>query len=205
MPTFDPRWEPTERLDRAFALARRMHASQSRKTSDGEQGTPYISHLMAVCALVIENGGTEEQAIAALLHDFIEDISLQRILDVEVGAGARAIVEKCTDTEVAKETTKAPWIERKRAYLTALEKKESDDSSLLVALADKVHNATITERELRGLTSGQRTAYFAKFNAGEAEQREWYTGLAERFLEKATTQWRPLALEFDDLVRRMFG
>lgn len=212
MPMFEPRWEPTGRLDRAFALARTEHARQSRKSNDGEPGIPYISHLMAVSALVMENGGTEDQAIAGLLHDLVEDTGLT-FDDVEkaFGPGVARIVRACTDTdEVLADGSKLPWPVRKRKYLDDLAGKRPDDSSLLVALADKVHNATTTERELRGLSAAERTTYFGKFNAGEADQREWYEGLAAAFLKKATDggrdtgAWAPLARQLDDLVRRMF-
>src|SRR5262245_40297481 len=116
----------TEKFDDAFNFAHKLHREQRRK---GTQ-IPYISHLMAVSALVIEHGGGEDQAIAALLHDAVEDQGGEATL-VEIrlafGDNVAAIVADCTDAWVE---PKPPWRERKEAYIVALSHKRPE--SLLV-------------------------------------------------------------------------
>lgn len=124
-----------ERFERALVYAARAHRGQLRKGSQ----VPYISHLLAVSALVIEDGGDEDEAIAALLHDVVEDQGgASRLADVkrEFGGRIAAIVSACSDTD---ETPKPPWRERKERYLEHLE--TADSSVVGVSLADKVHNA----------------------------------------------------------------
>jgi hypothetical protein len=125
----------TSRFDEAFVMASGLHRNQFRKGT----GIPYVSHLMAVAALVIENGGDEDQAIAALLHDAVEDQgggeTLARIRQ-QFGERVARIVSDCTD---AWKKPKPDWSERKINYLNKLSGKHRD--SLLVSLADKVHNA----------------------------------------------------------------
>lgn len=128
--------KPSDRFDDALAFASRLHRTQLRKGSP----VPYIAHLLAVCSLVIEHGGTEDQAIAALLHDAVEDQGGQPRLDeirVRYGDVVAEIVSDCTD---AWTEPKLPWVERKNDYLAALPSKPA--RSLLVSLADKVHNAS---------------------------------------------------------------
>src|SRR5579864_2336169 len=125
----------TDRFDAALAYAERAHREQRRKGSD----TPYVAHLLAVCALVLEHGGDEDQAIAALLHDVVEDQGgAQRQEEVEVLFGQRvaAIVAACSDTDVV---PKPPWKERKVRYVEALS--SHDPACWIVSCADKVHNA----------------------------------------------------------------
>jgi (p)ppGpp synthase/HD superfamily hydrolase len=125
----------SERFDDALLYASRLHRTQIRKGS----GIPYVSHLLAVCALVIEHGGSEDQAIAALLHDAAEDQGGEATLSdirVRYGAAVADIVADCTD---AWTEPKPPWRPRKEAYLAALPSKPA--ASLLVSLADKAHNA----------------------------------------------------------------
>jgi (p)ppGpp synthase/HD superfamily hydrolase len=126
----------SDRFDDALAYASRLHREQTRKGS----GIPYVSHLLAVCSLVIEHGGNEDQAIAALLHDAAEDQGGEaRLSEIRAryGAAVADIVADCTD---AWTEPKPPWRPRKEAYLAALPSKPS--ASLLVSLADKVHNAS---------------------------------------------------------------
>src|SRR5438874_6528572 len=119
----------------AFEFASGLHHEQVRKGV----GTPYIAHPMAVCALVLEAGGDEDQAIAALLHDTAEDHGgRKRLEDIRQRFGERvaAIVEGCTDSL---DRPKPPWRVRKEHYLGHLA--QASDDVLLVALADKLHNA----------------------------------------------------------------
>lgn len=125
----------THRFDDALVFASQLHRKQIRKGS----GSPYIGHLLAVCSLVIENQGDEDQAIAALLHDAVEDQGGQPTLNeirIRYGDVVAEIVSDCTD---AWTDPKPPWRPRKEAYLAALPTKPK--RSLLVSLADKVHNA----------------------------------------------------------------
>ena len=116
-------------------FAAQLHREQRRKVS----GVPYISHLLAVTALVIEHGGDEDEAIAALLHDAIEDQGGPRAWEKirrRFGDRVTGIVDGCTDSETA---PKSSWKERKRAYIARLG--EASTSVRLVCAADKLHNA----------------------------------------------------------------
>jgi GTP pyrophosphokinase len=133
----------SERFDQALAWASALHRQQRRKGGN----VPYIAHLLAVTALVLEAGGDEEEAIAALLHDAVEDqggASVRAAIEERFGPRVAAIVEGCTDTD---QDPKPPWRERKTAFLVALE--GADASVRLVVAADKLHNATCTLHDLR--------------------------------------------------------
>lgn len=151
----------TERFDDALAWASELHRGQFRKGQD----IPYLSHLLAVAGLVLEHGGDEDQAIAALLHDAIEDTpATEADIDGRFGPRVAAIVVACTDADVQ---PKPPWLARKRSYIDHLATARSD--ALLVSLADKVHNArTIaTDHERVG------DDYFRVFK-GKADGTRWY-------------------------------
>src|SRR5215831_5244587 len=146
----------THRFDEAFQYAHGLHRTQTRKGTT----VPYISHLMAVAALVIEHGGDEDQAIAALLHDAAEDQGgLATLGDIERRFGAKVaeIVSDCSD---ACTEPKPEWRARKKAYLAKLSTKPK--CSLLVSLADKVHNAEAILYDYRVL--GDRL--WARFTGG---------------------------------------
>ena len=111
-----------------------MHAGHQHKSTT----VPYLSHLMAVASLVLEAGGDEDMAIAALLHDVVEDCGgIARLKEIRKQFGARVarIVEGCTDSFTE---PKPEWIERKRGYLE--EVKHADDETRLVSASDKLHN-----------------------------------------------------------------
>jgi (p)ppGpp synthase/HD superfamily hydrolase len=132
----------SDRFHDALRYASVMHADQARKSTQ----IPYISHLMAVSSIVWEAGGSEDEAIAGLLHDGPEDKGgLERLADIRGRFGDRVadIVEHCSDTF---ETPKPSWPERKRAYAERLA--SADASTLLVSAADKLHNARATLRDL---------------------------------------------------------
>jgi (p)ppGpp synthase/HD superfamily hydrolase len=127
---------PGPRYAEALAWARELHQAQIRKGS----GTPYLAHLLSVSALVLEHGGDEDQAIAGLLHDAVEDCGGAPILaEIERRFGSRvaSIVAACTDATVV---PKPPWRARKEAYLRHLAD-EVETEALLVSVADKLHNA----------------------------------------------------------------
>jgi (p)ppGpp synthase/HD superfamily hydrolase len=123
------------RFREAFLYAARMHAAQTRKKTV----VPYIAHLMSVSALVLEAGGNEDLAIAALLHDVVEDCGGKPVLEEvrrRFGSRVAHVVDGCTDSYTA---PKPPWRERKLEYLQHLEQADSDVR--LVSTADKLHNA----------------------------------------------------------------
>ncbi len=122
------------RLQRAFGYAAEKHRGQPRK----QTAVPYLSHLMAVAGLVLEAGGDEDMAIAALLHDVVEDCGgMPRLREIRKRFGPRVakIVEGCTDAFVV---PKPEWLERKKNYLREL--KNADSETRLVSASDKLHN-----------------------------------------------------------------
>jgi len=154
----------TPRYGEALRWAEELHRNQRRK---GKQ-VPYISHLISVSALVWEDGGNEDQAIAALLHDAIEDAGQSHASIAERFGGAVAdIVRDCTDTSSeTKPGEKEPWLLRKTRYLNSLAGKPL--SSLLVTAADKAHNAGDMVLDAR-----RDPAMWRKFNAG-LDGSAWY-------------------------------
>ncbi len=167
-----PELNSTPLLSPNFALAlqfaNQIHCTQVRKGL----GAPYISHLMAVCALVLEYGGTEAQAIAALLHDSAEDCGGQPMLEavrVMFGDDVAAIVQACTDTL---ETPKPPWRPRKQRYLDAMRNKAPETK--LVVCADKLHNLSNTLRDIGTQGIGPWCAKMEKSPNGAAEKQLWY-------------------------------
>jgi (p)ppGpp synthase/HD superfamily hydrolase len=163
----------TQRLDEAFRYARTLHETQTRKGTS----IPYISHLMIVSALIIENGGSEDQAIGGLLHDAAEDQGGARTLQeirAQFGDVVAEIVSDCTD---AWEEPKPDWQSRKEAYLNKLPGKPK--RSLLVSLADKTHNAEAILFDYRVLGA----ALWDRFNGGAAGTRWYYRSLANIFSE----------------------
>ena len=192
-----PRWHASSDFDTAFSVAREYHADQTRKTDD----TPYISHLMAVSALVTEHGGSQVQAAAALLHDVIEDTSMTHAHLTElVGPAVADIVLECTDdtdrgdeSQMTREQRLADWRRRKDVYLERLTHKPDNAPSLLVVLADKVHNSEQSARDIqRWRTAGKDVAdFWANFNAPRESQKWWYRSLLEALEAKP---WPPTAL-----------
>ncbi len=161
------------RFREALAEAALVHQHQRRKGSD----TPYVSHLLAVTALVLEHGGDEDQAIAALFHDAVEDQDLA-LDDLAARYGERVamIVGACTDTLTdTAERGAATWRARKERYIAHLG--EASPDVLLVSASDKVHNARAILVDVRaaGMTA------FSRFNAGPDELRWYYRSLVEIF------------------------
>jgi GTP pyrophosphokinase len=149
---------------KAVHFAARAHAGQLRKGSD----IPYITHPLSVSALVIEFGGDEEQAIAGLLHDVVEDCGVSLLtLAEEFGVRVAAIVEGCTDGVPDERGRKAPWRERKELYLEHLEETPAD--VLLVSACDKLHNARSIVSDIQTIGS----AVFDRFTA-DRDQTIWY-------------------------------
>jgi (p)ppGpp synthase/HD superfamily hydrolase len=175
----------------ALVYAAQVHDGHARK---GPAQIPYLAHLMSVAALVLENGGDQEQAIAALLHDAIEDqgdrTSLAELRE-RFGDRVARIVEACSDTD---QHPKPPWLGRKQAYIERMQDEPED--VLLVALADKVHNARATVADLRA----HGDATWRKFG-GTADQQLWYyRSLSELFSRRIPG---PLSDELARLVEEM--
>ncbi len=165
-----------DRFDEAFRYAHSLHRDQTRKGTS----IPYISHLMTVAALVVEHGGNEDQAIAGLLHDAVEDRGGAETLAkirTDFGDAVAAIVSDCTD---AWTEPKPPWQARKEAYLTALPGKSAQ--SLLVSLADKTHNAEAILFDYRVLGD----PLWDRFNGGADGTRWYYNALADVFSDTMT-------------------
>jgi (p)ppGpp synthase/HD superfamily hydrolase len=161
----------------AFALANHWHTGHMRKGTE----IPYISHLMAVSALVLEYGGTLEQASAALLHDVIEDTNctIEEIIKL-VSNDVAQIVLECTHVEFAEITDKeAKTVAKKTFYLERLLSPDRLAAANLVALCDKTHNIECTVRDWQ--TSDNNKSMFDKFNGGYEIQKNWYTSLANAF------------------------
>jgi len=178
----------TERFKEAFDLAWELHRSQRRKGS----GVPYMSHLMSVASLVLENGGVEDEAIAALLHDALEDTP-HRITaeDIErrFGSRVRAIVEACTDTEPGfAGGEKSEWRSRKEAYIG---KVRSAPETHRVSLADKVHNMRCILRDYRA----EGEALWGRFKGGRDGTLWYYLELAKAYRDAGATGYLLQELE----------
>jgi (p)ppGpp synthase/HD superfamily hydrolase len=164
-----------------------------RKAQPGRQGSiPYVAHLLAVSSLVMENGGDEDAAIAALLHDAVEDQGGRRVLEeirLRFGERVARIVDGCTD---AYGIPKPPWRGRKEAYLARLANEPPEVQ--LVSLADKVHNARSILFDLynEGVMSLDR------FNGGRAGTIWYYNALAAIYSQVEAIS--PLAEEFERIV-----
>ena len=215
-PKTESSWQPSEKFYISFRKACEGHKLGARKGSD----IPYIGHLLGVASAVIEAGGTEDQAIAAFLHDMVEDtdVSVAEI-ETEFGKDVATIVDACTDaTKAEKDAEKKKmakeiqeikdkyWWPRKSIYIDDLRKKTMDDPSVLVALADKTYNAENTAADLRDKHPDERTVIWSKFNVGETLQKDWYLGLLEAFKENKSYDKfsQPLFNRFEAAVNEIF-
>ena len=180
------------RFLRAFNFAAEKHAGQTRKASR----TPYIAHLMGVASLVLEFGGDEDMAIAALLHDVVEDCGGAPMLkEVRRKFGSRVakIVDGCTDSDT---DPKPPWRERKETYIRHL--KSADAETRLVSAADKLNN-------VRSILSDYREvgeSIWDRFSGGREGTLWYYRALLEEFLRGQPSR---LARELELAVRELEG
>jgi (p)ppGpp synthase/HD superfamily hydrolase len=178
------------RFDEALGYAVEVHRHQLRPGT----AIPYVAHPLAVCAIVLEAGGDEEQAIAALLHDAAEDQGGARRLEEireRFGERVKTIVAGCTDSL---EEPRPPWRQRKQRYLLHLRQAPMDE--LLVALADKLHNARAVLLDYR--THGDRV--WGRFEGGR-DYAYWYQAeLASVFGLRLPG---PLASEMSDIVEQI--
>ncbi|HEY3936250.1 MAG TPA: HD domain-containing protein [Bryobacteraceae bacterium] len=180
----------TARFQRALVYAARVHARQFRKGTT----RPYIGHLLGVTSIVLTHGGDEDEAIAALLHDAVEDQGGKpRLREIRRKFGGRVarIVEGCTDSDVE---PKPPWLERKRAYLQHL--RRADSSVRLVSAADKLYNARETLEDLRT----HRDALWRRFKGGK-QGTLWYYHEVGKILRRKSP--KELAAELERVVREL--
>jgi len=179
---------------KALGYASKLHGRQIRKRTE----RPYVGHLLSVTAIVIEYGGDEEMAIAALLHDAVEDQGgAPRLREIRRKFGRRVahIVDGCTDTD---QQPKPPWLERKRAYIARVAKESGDVR--LVSAADKLSNVRETLHDFRA----QGEEVFERFAGKKAGTLWYYRALVEAFrragsnalieeLDRAVSQLESLA------------
>lgn len=179
----------TDRFESALVFAFQLHRNQKRKGTD----LPYFTHLMAVAALVIEDGGDEDQAIAALLHDAAEDQGGEATLELirhRFGERVSEIVRGCSDTF---EMPKPPWRQRKERYLVHLRTASPDVRR--VSLADKVHNARSTLNDFQRIGD----AVWDRFKGGKDGTMWYYQMLVDEYSDDAS----PLVGELRLVVERL--
>lgn len=181
----------TERISQALAVAVEAHTGQKRKGTD----IPYVAHPMGVASIALDHGADEEQAMAALLHDAIEDGGAQyaKLIRDKFGDRVADIVEGCTDGIPDASGKKEPWKVRKEQYLEHL--KDATDDVLLVSGSDKLHNARAIVEDLLRIGS----AVYDRFTASQEQTLWYYESLAKVFAERGT----PVAASLNDTVRRM--
>ena len=178
------------RFDEALVYASQLHRDQLRK---GTQ-IPYVSHLLAVTASVLEHGGTEDEAIAALLHDAVEDQGgpeTREEIRERFGEEVAAIVDGCSDTDTL---PKPPWCERKSAYIAHVV--EAPRSVRLVSTADKLHNARAILADYRVIGE----PLWDRFNGGRNGTLWYYRALANAF---RAVESNPLTKELDRTVAKL--
>lgn len=180
----------SQQFDQALTFATALHQSQVRKGS----GVPYVAHLLGVCSLVLEYGGDEDCAIAALLHDAIEDqggLETRDKILAQFGDKVTAIVEACTD---AYQTPKPPWRERKEAYIAHIP--HMSDEVALVSAADKIYNARSIIKDWRDVGE----AVWERFQAKKQGTLWYYSALADAFSQRKPT---PIAMELKRTVNEL--
>ena len=179
-----------ERFEKALLYAARLHRDQERKGTD----TPYVTHLLAVTAIVGENGGTEDEVIAALLHDGPEDQGgKERLKDIRARFGDEVAenVDGCTDTY---EEPKPAWRPRKEAYVARMA--SAPASVRLVSSADKLHNAQTILADLRAVGED----LWDRFTGGKEGTLWYYRALVEAYAEAGSNH---VIEELDRVVRKI--
>ncbi|MBW4454544.1 MAG: HD domain-containing protein [Nostoc indistinguendum CM1-VF10] len=175
----------SERFTTALTYATQLHANQVRKGS----GVPYIAHLLGVASIALEYGANEDEAIAALLHDAIEDqggAATREEIRRRFGDNVTAIVDGCTDADT---TPKPPWRQRKEAYIAHIP--TASPSVLLVSLADKLYNAQSILKDYRVLGD----SLWERFHGGKEGTLWYYRALVDTFRKTGTI------IIIDDLER----
>ncbi len=186
-----------EKFREALGFAAEVHGGDLRKGTE----IPYVSHLLSVCALVLEDGGDEEEAIAALLHDTLEDhpeeVKREDLVE-RFGARVADLVEACSDTPADFEGgEKPPWAERKAAYVEQIRSEGYPLSR--VALADKLHNTRCMVMDHRR----EGDAIWERFNAPRSDQIRLFRSLVDAFRDGGAPAH--LVDEFESLVDELDG
>jgi (p)ppGpp synthase/HD superfamily hydrolase len=174
----------SRQFEKALTYATRIHGGQLRKKTR----IPYIAHILGVAAIAMEYGANETEAIAALLHDAVEDCGgAKRLRDIErkFGKDVARIVDGCTDTD---QTPKPPWLERKKAYLAHV--RRASMATKLVSASDKLHNVRAILMDYR--KEGEKL--WPRFNAGKQGALWYYRALVNAF---SGERIRPLVQELD--------
>jgi GTP pyrophosphokinase len=177
----------SSRFEEALICAARLHARQTRKGSD----TPYVAHLLSVAGIALQYGANEDEAIAALLHDAVEDqggAATREEIRRRFGENVAAIVDGCTDTDVV---PKPPWRARKEAYIRHV--RDASPSVRLVSAADKLDNARAILADYRQVGE----ALWARFKGGREGTLWYYRALVEAFRAAGSN---PLIEELERVV-----
>ncbi len=176
----------SERTDAALAFVATTFRYVTRK--DG--GTPYLWHLLAVAAMVGEGGGDEDQVIAALLHDYLEDIDggSSAVLSSRFGAHVAGLVEALSDTTTR---PKPPWRERKEGHVARI--RVASGEVKLIALCDKLHNCQATRRDLKAIGD----AVWQRFNASPKDTLWYYRAMRDAIAEGFS---HPFLRELDEHI-----
>lgn len=183
----------SHRFTEALTYTATAHSAQLRKGTS----IPYLSHLLAVASIVLEHGGNEDEAIAALLHDAVEDTGGKtRLEDIRrvFGENVARIVDGCTDADTK---PKPPWQQRKEAHIARMRK--ADDSIVLVYAADKLHNARAILRDYRELGD----QLWPRFKVGNEGTMWYYRTLSDLFTSLSSKRLKPLAEELSRTVSEL--
>ncbi|NBD34303.1 MAG: HD domain-containing protein [Cyanobacteria bacterium] len=182
--------ELSPRFSQALTFAHNLHIKQKRKGSH----TPYISHLLTVCSLVLEYGGDEDCAIAALLHDAIEDqggAATREKIRLHFGQRVTTLVDECTESD---QTPKPPWQERKETYLAHIP--QMSDEIALISTADKIHNARSILRDYQTLGED----IWNRFHGGKEGTLWYYRSSVNAFRKRKVT---PIVEELTEVVNQL--
>ena len=188
----------TGQFSKALVYAELKHHNQVRKGGD----IPYVGHLLTVAGLVINDGGSEAQAIAALLHDTVEDAggpATLKEIRANFGHDVARIVDECSDTD---EEPKPPWRERKQNYINHLA--DVGDDTILVSVADKIDNARSMLRDYH--THGP--SLWERFTVKNPRDHLWYySELLKAYRSRGCTSWMVIELGrvVDELKRLVEG
>ena len=180
----------SERFTEAVTFAAQLHSDQKRKGTE----IPYIAHLLAVASITLEHGANEDEAIAALLHDVIEDqggAATREEIRRRFGDTVTEIVDGCTDTDT---TPKPPWHQRKEAYIAHIP--TASVSVRLVSAADKLHNSRSILNDYRVLGE----SVWKRFKGGKEGTLWYYRSLVEAFRKAGSTH---LIDELDRVVSEL--
>jgi (p)ppGpp synthase/HD superfamily hydrolase len=184
------------RFDQALLYAAAAHRDQPRKGTP----IPYLSHLLGVASIVLTYRGTEDQAIAGLLHDTVEDCGDEHtpVIEALFGKAVRDMVLACSDSAVPAGEAKGDWRSRKEAYLRHLEELDVDDPARLVSCADKLHNAGAILADLEA----EGPPFWNRFPGRRPEDILWYYGALAAFFTETLAS--PLAQRLQATVDAVF-